>query len=214
MKLASFALFLVTSILPSAVFGGTQLSCPVTTAVAPFDPFVKGRNEVNLVGGYFYSPVMATGGRPVLKYVQGDLMFGWMLTSPAPGLGCDWLRGNWEVVANLFGANSVDGPSGFMAGGRLLFRYNFVQPRARLVPFIQLGGGGLGDNIYKNYDQRVVGSGFEFTLVADGGVRYFITPTVAAFLMADFEHVSNANTACRNLGVNAVGGMAGVGFFF
>ncbi|XHR28212.1 MAG: acyloxyacyl hydrolase [Chthoniobacteraceae bacterium] len=214
MKLASFAAFLVTSILPSAVFGGTQLSTPVTTAVAPFDPFEKGRNEVNVLGGYFYSPVMATGGRPVLKYAQGDLMLGWMLTSPAPGWGQDWLRGNWEALANVFGANSVKGPSGFMAGGRLLFRYNFVQPQARWVPFIQVGGGGLGNNIYKHEDQRVVGSGFEFTLVADGGVRYFITPNVAALLMVDFEHISNANTACRNLGINALGGMAGIGVFF
>ena len=150
----------------------------------------------------------------MLNYGQGDVSFGWMLTNPAPLFGHSCLRGNWEVLGNLFGAGVVKGSGGFMTGGRLLLRYNFVQPQARWVPFVQIGAGGLGDNIYQHRDQRVVGSGFEFTLVADAGVRYFITPQWAAIVTADFEHVSNAGTAARNLGINASGGMLGVGWFF
>lgn len=195
-----------------AFAGGPDLSKSVTTVEA--GPFDRGGHEVSVTGGFLYSPVVATGGRPILNYGQGDASWGWMLTSPAPLFGKDWLRGNWEVLGNVFGADVVRGPSGFMAGGRLQMRYNFVQPASRWVPFFQIGAGGLGDNIYHHQDQSLVGGGFEFTLVADGGLRYFLTPKCAAILMIDFEHVSNANTASRNVGINAGGGMVGMGFFF
>lgn len=181
---------------------------------AKSDPFEKGRCETAITGGFLYSPVIATKRRPKLHYGQGDVSLGLMLTSPAPGFGKDWLRGNWEVLGNLFGAGVTHGPDGFFAGARLLLRYNFVQPGSRWVPFWQIGAGGLGDNVYQHRDQRLVGSGFEFTLVTDVGVRYFITPKWAAIVMADFEHISNAGTASRNLGINAAGGMAGFGYFF
>lgn len=211
-----YAALFVTLLLPSTLLAGTK-TCnpPITTASAePCGPFEKGMYEFDLTGGYMYSPVIATKNRPVLTYGQGDISLGWMLTSPFPGLGQNWLRGNWEALANVFGAGVVRGASGFMAGGRGLLRYNFVQPGARWVPFVQVGAGGNGDNIYEHCDQRLIGSGFEFSLVADIGVRYFLTPRFAAILMGDFEHVSNADTASRNLGVNAAGGMLGLGYFF
>ena len=192
----------------------SEAKSTVTVSVEDTDPFRKGGHELDIADGFFYSPVLATGGRPVLKYVQGDLSLGCMLTAPSPLCGHDWLRGNWEGLLNVFGADVVKGPDGFLVGGRLLLRYNFVQPQARWVPFFQLGAGALGDDVYRHRDQRVVGGGFEFTLVADAGLRYFITPQWAAVLMADYEHVSNAGTASRNLGVNAVGGTLGAGYFF
>jgi hypothetical protein len=200
--------------LPFVHAGEPDHSKSITVATTEPTPFDKGGRELILSGGFLYSPIVATGGRPVLNYAQGDLSLGWMLTSPAPGFGCDWLRGNWEPLANLFGAGIIRGSNGFLAGGRFLMRYNFVQPDSKWVPFFQLGAGGLGDDVYRQHDQRLIGSGFEFTLVADAGVRYFITPKCAAILMADFEHISNAGTASRNLGVNAGGGTLGIGFFF
>jgi len=196
----------------AAYAGDTRIS--ETVAVGDACPFDKAGHEFDVTGGLLYSPVIATGGRPVLNYAQGDLRLGWMLTSPMPGFGQDWLRGNWEGLVNVFGAGVTKGPGGFLAGGRLLLRYNFVQLGARWVPFFQLGAGGLGDNVYNHRDQRLIGSGFEFTLIADAGIRYFITPKWFAVFMADYEHISNANTASRNVGVNAAGGTLGVGCFF
>ena len=209
-----FLLLLSLSLLGiPAVFAGSPDVFKSMTAVES-GPFERGAHEVNVTSGFLYSPVIATGNRQVLNYVQGDVSLGCMLTSPAPGFGHAWLRGNWEAIGTLFGVGVVKGPGDFMAGGRLLLRYNFVQPDAKWVPFFQIGAGGLGDNIYEHRDQRVIGSGFEFTLVADAGVRYFFNPKLALMLMADFEHVSNAGTASRNLGMNAAGGMLGVGYFF
>ncbi|MDD5350228.1 MAG: acyloxyacyl hydrolase [Chthoniobacteraceae bacterium] len=197
----------------SSTFAGpASLLAP---AAPPDDgPFAKGALELSLSGGFLYSPICATKGRPIFAYGQGDLSLGWMLSDPAPLLGWNALRGNWEALANVFGAGVTRGPSGFLGGGRALLRYNFVQPGSKWVPFFQVGAGVLGDTVYEDHTQRLIGSGFEFTLVADAGLRYCFTPRWAAVLLADFEHISNANTASRNLGVNAVGGTVGVSWFF
>jgi hypothetical protein len=191
-----------------------NLSKSVTEIVTEPDPFAQGQYEFGATAGYLVSPVFAKKGRPKLNYAQVDLSLGMMLTSPAPLFGKNCLRGNWEALVNVCGMKVVSGPDGFLAGGRLLLRYNFVQPEARWVPFCQIGAGILGDDVYENRDQRLIGSGLEFTLVADAGLRYFINRCWAAILMADFEHISNANTASRNVGVNAAGGMLGLGYFF
>ena len=62
--------------------------------------------------------------------------------------------------------------------------------------------------------QHLIGGGFEFSLVANGGLRFFVTPNVALNLTVNYEHTSNAGTSNRNLGVNALGGELGAGIFF
>ena len=207
-------LFFLSVVGFSAVYAGGYQTLTTTVAVEESGPFEKGGHEVDVAGMLLHSPVIVIGHRPVLNYAQGDISMGWMLTSPSPLFNKNWLRGNWEFLGNAFGAGVVGGPKGYMVGGRVLLRYNFVQPDTRWVPFWQLGAGALGDDIYKNHPQTEVGGPFEFTLVSDAGVRYFITQKCAAILMADFEHVSNAGLYRRNLGVNAVGGSLGLGFFF
>ena len=82
------------------------------------------------------------------------------------------------------------------------------------MPFITLGGGGLVDDVYCDHSQHLIGGGFEFSLVANGGLRFFVTPNVALNLTVNYEHTSNAGTSNRNLGVNALGGELGAGIFF
>jgi len=191
---------------------GTDVSKTITeTAVEPSGPFQQGGHEFDLSASFLHSPIFVSKNSPTFNYARQDLSFGWMLSSPgAPG----FFRGNWEVLLNVFGSEVTKGAGNFLAGGRLLCRYNFVQPDSRWVPFIQIGAGGLGDDVYRDRTQRLVGSGFEFTLVGNIGLRYFITPHCAIFGMADFEHISNANTASRNRGVNAGGGSLGIATFF
>ncbi|MCX6966705.1 MAG: acyloxyacyl hydrolase [Verrucomicrobia bacterium] len=191
-----------------------DLSKSMAAPVEKTDLFGKGRHELDISGGFLWSPVIARQKRPTLDYAQFDLSLGCMLTSPAPLFGCASLRGNWEGLLNVFGAGVTKGPDGFLAGGRALLRYNFVQPRALWVPFLQLGVGALGDNVYEHRTQHLIGSGLEFTLVGDLGVRYFISPNWAAMFMIDIEHISNANTASRNTGVNAAGFTLGGARFF
>lgn len=181
------------------------------TTVREVSPFDRGGWEAGLTAGFLYSPVFATGHRTKFTYLQQDLTLGYMLSTPGePGV----FRGNFEVLLNFAGGEVLEGPGSYLLGGRLLFRYNFVQPEARWVPFIQIGGGGIGSDASHDLNQRILGSAFSFTLVGDIGVRYFVTPRWAVLVMLDYEHISNANRAERNLGVNAVGGMVGLSTFF
>ena len=208
------AALLVASLPIHHSYAGVDASKHLLVAATEVDPFAKGMRELDLTSGVFFSPVIATGGRPTFNYVQGDLFFGWMLTSPETPWGLECMRGNWELLLNGFGCGVTTGPGNYLAGGRLLVRYNFVRPAAKWVPFFQLGGGGLLNDAYKDQSQHLIGGQFEFTLVADLGLRYFLSPKCALVLAADFEHISNAGTASRNLGVNAAGATLGVGFFF
>jgi len=209
-----FSLFCLALLGLQSAYGGADVSKSLTTVALQPGPFDKGMHEIDITGGFLYSPVIAKGNRPILNYGQGDVSLGWMLTSPSAEGRWNCLRGNWEALVNVFGAGVTHGPGGFLAGSRVLLRYNFVQPESKWAPFFQIGAGGLGDNVYNHQDQTVIGSGFEFTLVTDAGVRYFITPKTACLFMLDFEHISNAGTACRNLGINAAGATLGVSCFF
>ena len=137
-------------------------------------PFEAGRYEVDFTGSYFSSPAIApsTSNRPKYNWSEGDASWGLMLNSPS---NSGWLRGNFEFLANPFAARVTRGPGNYMAGGRALFRYNFIQPESVLVPYFQAGGGGLADDAFDDRSQRAIGGGFEFTLVRNVGLRYFVS---------------------------------------
>lgn len=206
--LAAFLLFAGAQ----AGYAGADYTELLTVPAAQFEPFKAGNHEVDVTVGFYYSPVFGSkGSRPVFNFVQTDSKFGWMLSTPR---GSGFLRGNWEVLVDAFGAGVTKGAGDWLVGGRVLFRYNFVQPECRWVPFFEVGGGGLANNVYKDRSQRLIGSGFEFTLVANAGVRYFVSKHWAVVGDIGYQHISNACTASRNVGVNAVGANLGVGYFF
>jgi hypothetical protein len=201
--LLALGLFSVASVMPTqAKEAGDGCSFD-----ADFHP---GGREASLSAGMMFSPVLGVH-RPTLNYAQQNLALGWMLTAPyGPGV----LRGYWELLANLFGNEVTVGPGHWLAGGRVLLRYNFVPNSGRLVPFITVGGGGLYNDVFEVQSQRLIGGGFEFSLVADVGVRYLVSPRTALLLKLNAEHISNACTASRNVGCNALGGELGVSVFY
>ena len=130
-----------------------------------------------------------------------------------------WLRGSNEFLVELFGGPVTTGPGNYLAGGSLLWRYDFVQPVATSVqpqwtPYLQLGAGALDNDIWTGGQQREVGEAFEFVLQADAGVKYRINYEWAVSLEADFRHISNADLASRNEGLNSLGGLFQVSYFF
>ena len=95
-----------------------------------------------------------------------------------------------------------------------MFRYNFVQPAAKWVPFVELGGGGVLNDAFHDRAQHMIGGEFEFTLVTDVGMRYFVAKDWALVAMGDFQHISNAGTRSRNQGANGFGFSVGAGYFY
>ncbi len=169
--------------------------------------FDKGSREFQALTGAFVSINHA----PELDYAIGTLRVGWMLNTPQ---GEGFFRGNAEFLLEAFGAGIYEGPGSFLAGGTLLLRYNFVQPEARLVPYVQIGAGGLYSDAYQDESQRLIGSAFEFNLQGSVGVRWFLSERCALAIEGGYRHISNANLADRNTGVDSIGAQIGFSYFF
>jgi lipid A 3-O-deacylase len=169
--------------------------------------FNSGRFETALNSGVLFSPFGPSRMRPTLDYTLTGVQLGYML-SDVKGRGL--LRGNFEVVGEGFGSSVFNGPGSYIAGGTLLLRYNFVPPNSRLIPYLQGGGGAVATDI----NREIVGQTFNFNLDACAGLRYFFRRDMCLDLEFRYQHISNANTGGRNLGINAAGPMLGLSYFF
>jgi lipid A 3-O-deacylase len=174
-------------------------------------PFDKGKIEFQLGVGAFSSFQSTTETRPGFKDIDVALRLGTMLYTPS---GEGILRGNCEVLLEAYGAALVEGPGTGYTGLTLVLRYNFVQPDAHWIPYFQIQAGGIYNDIYQDQSQRVFGRSIEFDLGGGFGMRYLCSERCALFLEIDYRHVSNANTADRNLGLNSIGGLLGVSLFY
>ena len=181
---------------------------PAAVAAGPFD---RGMWEMEGGAGEFCSFSTTSAKRVTINYQMEDLRLGWMYDSPRH---TGWLRGNNEFLLEVSGGPVTKGPGSYLAGGSLLWRYNFVQPAARLVPYIQLGAGALGNDIYTGGGQREIGEAFEFVLQGDFGVKYLINDRWAVSGEAGYRHISNADLASRNEGLNSIGGLMQMSYSF
>jgi hypothetical protein len=171
------------------------------------DNFHRGQWEVAAGGGALFSPIGPTRNRPVLNYAPGNVQLGYMLNDLRRN---DFLRGNFELVQEGFGARIFRGPGNYIAGETLWLRYNFVPPRWRVLPYAQGGAGFVVTNINHRYD----GQDFNFNLDLAPGVRWFIASRCALNLEYRYQHISNANLGSKNLGINAHGPVLDLSWFF
>jgi hypothetical protein len=171
------------------------------------DHFQRGLHEASAGAGVLFSNTVRKHDRPEVNYVLLSAELGYMLYAPS---GDSFLRGNFEIVAEMFGAEIYGGPGNYIVGAGLLLRYNFVPKDCRWVPHVDFGGGGSAMDIPHSYD----GKSFNFHINADAGLHYFIRPNLA--LNADylFQHISNADLWSKNVGVNTSGPVFGVSLFF
>jgi hypothetical protein len=169
--------------------------------------------EVEISGGAFGSiGTKGTPKRPDVGYAIGEIRAGWMVTTPS---GDGFLRGNLEILAGVFGGGIFCGPGDGLVGADLYFRYNFVQPESKIVPFIQVGGGGVySDAANDDPVQRNIGSDWSFVLEAEIGIRYHLKKNLAITTGVEYRHISNASTADRNQGLNSLGGLIGISLFY
>jgi hypothetical protein len=201
-------------LLSAPAFAGSIDSKSVTAATVVLqDPLAKGDTELELLGGYFHSPINTGGHRPEFDYASGDFRYG-MVLSPILYDQNPLLRGDFEFLLDGFGGGVTDGAGSYLTGGSLLFRYNFFHPGSRFIPYFQLGGGGLHSDAAEDHTQRLIGSDFEFILQGDLGARFLLNDHWSILVEGGFQHISNADTAARNVGVNALGGRLGVGFIY
>ncbi|HWV98145.1 MAG TPA: acyloxyacyl hydrolase [Candidatus Acidoferrum sp.] len=169
--------------------------------------FERGRYEASFNNGALFSPFIATLKRPTVNYTMTEVQFGYMLTDFKD---TGFFRGNFEVAGEGFGSGIFVGPGSYIAGVTLWGRYNFVRPGCRWVPYAQAGAGMVSTDI----DRGIVGQPFNFNLDLGAGVRWFIRPQWALNFEYRFQHISNANTGKKNLGINADGPVLGISYLF
>ncbi len=175
-------------------------------------PFLKGNKEIqSITGAYFFFSPGSNPRHPAIDYSRSSYRFGLMLYDVCGG---GFLRGNAELLVEASGGSVFQGPGNYLFGGALLLRYNFVQPESKWVPYIQIGGGGVYNDVYKEQSQRLIGRNWEFDLQASLGLRYFLSEKWAVTVEGSYRHISNADTADRNLGLNSLGGGIGLNYFF
>ena len=210
MNLRKLTFFLGLSLsLTSAAFAGKEIvEAKETVTGTPFD---QGRTEIQLGDGAFSS--FQTTSRERQGFSDIDLVVRWgkMLYTPE---GEGFFRGNVEFLVEGYGAVLTEGPGTGYGGLSLMMRYNFVQPDARWIPYFHVKAGGIYNDMYQDEQQRVFGQAFEFDLGGGLGMRYLCSDRCGVFLEFDYRHISNGDTADRNLGLNSFGGYLGVSYFY
>jgi lipid A 3-O-deacylase len=185
--------------------GGTETTADKKIVVTE-SPFDRGKLELQSSSGAYFS--VGSGNRGTLNYSATAYRLGVMLQSPS-GDGC--FRGNCELLLQLFGGSVFDGPGNALGGAAIMLRYNFVQPEARWVPYIQIAAGTVYSDIYKDHEQRLIGQAWEIDLEAALGIRYLFNDRWSANLEGGYRHISNADYNDRNVGLNSLGVTAGLG---
>jgi Lipid A 3-O-deacylase (PagL) len=184
---------------------------PLRRQMEATGPFDKGAHEFQNVAGAFFFFDTTQNNRPAVDYAVDSARIGWMTYSPSgPGL----LRGNFELLGEVFAGGIFDGPGDVLAGLSLLFRYNFVQPNAFIVPYVQCGGGGVYTNISEQESNGLISLPVEFNLQATIGSRFMINSRWSILAECTYRHISNATIKLPNYGIDSLGGSLGFGFSF
>ncbi len=204
--LLALALFVVGS-----VRGGTEAPAAATVRQDLINPFAKGSHEFQNVTGVFYFFDRGDNDGPSIDLAVESVRLGLMLSNPR---GSGFLAGNWELLGEMFGGGIFQGPGSVEAGATLFIRYNFIQPRAWVIPYMQIGGGGVYTDISERESRGLVSLPVEFNLQGTGGLRVMINRRASLVLEAGYRHISNASIKLPNRGVDSVGGAVGFGFFF
>ncbi len=174
-------------------------------------PFEKGRMEAELLDGIFVSFEFDPRSRPSFDYELTVARIGYMLTDVKYS---GWLRGNYEFLFEGFVGPFYQGPGTALGGFTFMGRYNFVQPGARLIPYFQIGAGGLYNDAFHHRDQIEIGSGPEFNLQNSFGIAWLFSRSWSLNVEYGYRHISDAETSTRNAGVNSFGGLVGMSHFF
>ncbi|HEY1583953.1 MAG TPA: acyloxyacyl hydrolase [Chthoniobacterales bacterium] len=195
----------------SAALAGMEEPSPAVAAPEARDIFERGSKEFqNVTGAYFYFDT-GPNNRPSIDYSLNSLRLGVMLNDPA---GPSLLRGNFELLGEIFAGPVVEGPGNVLAGATLVFRYNFVQPHARLVPYLQIGAGGVYSDIPEKESRGLISLPVEFNLQGIAGTRIMLNDHWSITVEGAYRHISNAEIKKPNFGIDSVGGNLGFGFFF
>jgi hypothetical protein len=165
--------------------------------------------------GAWFNPATRrpTHGPPHFDLVTLDARLGYRpLLAPPEGGG--QLFDRFQVLADFQAAPVYRGLGNYVFGPSLLLRCDLLHPSCRLVPYVQGGAGLAFTDGYKAPDQRALGRFQEFFLQGMGGLRWRLSDSWSLDIEGGWQHISNADLAKRNAGINDLGGSIGVTYSF
>jgi hypothetical protein len=129
-------------------------------------------------------------------------------------VGDSFFRGTLSWVTELGLVEAYKPSSGYVYGfSPLILEYKFVQPNAKIIPYVFIGAGFAYTDWNEKSFQREIATNFEFLLHLGGGVEFYKTKHGALSLNYRFFHISNAGIKFPNIGVNANVVNLGYSFF-
>ena len=176
------------------------------------DPmFHRGVWDLQVAEGAEFSLQNTSVIRPNIDYELTIIRLGHMLDTPH---GSNFLRGNNEFMLEAVGGPMFQGPGSALGGLSIVYRRNFLSPGARVIPYLDLGAGGVYSDASHDRVQQALGTPFEFDLQAGVGVRFRLGLGWTLDAEFSYRHLSNAHIVDRNLGTNAIGGLLGASYSF
>ena len=123
-----------------------------------------------------------------------------------------WLRGYHQFYVLGMAEPIFRGPENHYFGISTGFRYNFVQPGWRLIPYVS-GGVGLGwiDSVGASGGQ---GQDFTFNVLSAVGVSYKVNDHWKASAGILYQHLSNGGQTDPNPSLNLLGPQIGLTYSF
>lgn len=195
-----------------------QFQAPPPRPELPYSPppgselFCRDRIDVQFMSGVQFAPSHLGPSTPTFDFLTEQIRLGRILTNPF--FDCTIFRGDFEGIIELTTAPVVDGFGSIVIGPSAVLRYNFVQPDAIFIPYIQAGAGAVYNDAFRDQTQRAIGQSLEFYLEAGVGVRCRLGENWSLDFEAEFSHISNARLAQRNYGINGAGASIGLTYFF
>ena len=186
------------------LFGGTPETNVQAIGSEEFNPY---RIEFALQTGYLFGAI-----NPPADYQIGALFLTerirWgVIRSDS------WLRGYHQFYISAIAEPIFKGIENHYFGFNVGFRYNFVQPRWRLVPYIS---GGVGAGGIDSHPEVPGGQGqdFTFNILSAAGVSYIVNDHWKVDVGALYQHFSNGGQTDPNPSLNLFGPQVGMSYSF
>ena len=124
-----------------------------------------------------------------------------------------WLRGYNQFYVLAMAEPIFRGPENHYFGMSFGFRYNFVQPNSRFVPYFS-GGAGLGWIDSHANLSGAQGQDFTFNILTAAGVSYQLDKHWKLDTGLLYQHLSNAGQTSPNPSLNLLGPQLGLTYSF
>jgi lipid A 3-O-deacylase len=187
----------------SQIFGGVEQQS-VANAAEEFNP---ARIEFALETGYLFGAI-----NPPTHYQIGAVFLTerirWgVLRSD------NWLRGYHQFYITAIAEPIFQGIENHYFGFNVGFRYNFVQPGSRFIPYIS---GGVGAGAIDSHPEIPGGQGqdFTFNILSAAGVSYIVNDQWKVDVGALYQHLSNGGQTDPNPSLNLFGPQLGITYSF